>query len=199
MPVLISIHAKPSKPVEYDLHDMLASIEAALWMYLRCVSTSVTHLLRDSKPNTTTIHAVAQQHAQCYSENFAVVRYIPADLRRRGVGMGKSTDRRKFILVKPKLISPHASHFAGGKHAFLCMSNQLASLGHEVRQKINLCKHIIGIWAYSLMFPADWYSWNCKCTPWYTAWSERTILCHPQLSTSFLFPLIWTVCFVHAA
>ncbi len=45
-----------------------------------------------------------------------------------------STDARptSFVLVKPALISPHESHFAGGKHAFRCMANTLAACGHEV-------------------------------------------------------------------
>ncbi|GAX81818.1 hypothetical protein CEUSTIGMA_g9246.t1 [Chlamydomonas eustigma] len=37
-----------------------------------------------------------------------------------------------FILVKRDLVSTHPSHFAGGKHAFLCTAQTLASEGHDV-------------------------------------------------------------------
>jgi hypothetical protein len=38
----------------------------------------------------------------------------------------------RFVLVKPRLVSAHDSHFAGGKHAFLSMGGALAAAGHDV-------------------------------------------------------------------
>ena len=36
-----------------------------------------------------------------------------------------------FVLVKRSLITAHASHFAGGKHAFLCLAEALAAEGED--------------------------------------------------------------------
>lgn len=38
----------------------------------------------------------------------------------------------RFVMVKRSLITAHASHFAGGKHAFYCMASTLAAAGHDV-------------------------------------------------------------------
>ncbi|PNG99276.1 hypothetical protein TSOC_014950, partial [Tetrabaena socialis] len=38
----------------------------------------------------------------------------------------------RFVLFKYGVVSAHDSHFAGGKHAFLCMAAALAARGHEV-------------------------------------------------------------------
>ena len=38
-------------------------------------------------------------------------------------------DVMTFIMVKRELVSTHDSHFAGGKHAFICMAETLARQG----------------------------------------------------------------------
>ena len=49
----------------------------------------------------------------------------------------ESADGMLFVLVKRSLITAHASHFAGGKHAFLCLARALAEDG-KMGKKIHL-------------------------------------------------------------
>lgn len=46
----------------------------------------------------------------------------------------------RIVLFKHNLISSHAAHFAGGKHAFLCMATQLAMEGEWCNARTTVSK-----------------------------------------------------------
>jgi hypothetical protein len=49
-----------------------------------------------------------------------------------GCDQGSAPGRARWLLFKSSLVSFHEAHFAGGKHAFLCLARALAAHGEEV-------------------------------------------------------------------